>query len=59
MSSHAQVQTRTLNGPNFTTRLANEERVLSPRFYTTKIEELERIDLAPVAEAVDGDDERT
>jgi len=36
-------------GANDPTRRANEERVLSPRFYTTDIDALERIDLGPVA----------
>jgi magnesium-protoporphyrin IX monomethyl ester (oxidative) cyclase len=35
---------------NFSTRLANEERVLSPRFYTTNIAAMNRLDLSPVRE---------
>ena len=35
---------------NDSTRRANEERVLTPRFYTTDIDALERIDLTPVAD---------
>jgi len=33
---------------NDTTRLANEERVLTPRFYTTDFDALEKLDLSPV-----------
>jgi len=40
----------TIADTNYTTQLANEERVLSPRFYTTDFKALERIDLTPVRE---------
>ena len=35
-------------GPNATTRQAQEDTVLSPRFYTTDFDELDRTDVTPV-----------
>jgi magnesium-protoporphyrin IX monomethyl ester (oxidative) cyclase len=36
------------SGPNATTRLAQQDTVLSPRFYTTDFAELDRTDVEPV-----------
>jgi magnesium-protoporphyrin IX monomethyl ester (oxidative) cyclase len=35
-------------GPNATTQMAQENTVLSPRFYTTDFDELDRMDVTPV-----------
>jgi len=40
-------------GTNYTTRKAQENTILSPRFYTTDFEALEKIDVTPVREAWD------